>query len=188
MAFILLIISVLILVCAVSAILIYNGLMVYAQRVQEAWSTINTQLKCRYDLIPNLIEIIKGASKHESETLQKVTEARRLAMMATDPAAKGKAENVLTGALKSVFALSENYPALRATENFQTAQQELADIEKKIQAARQFYNTVVATFNSRIKMFPSNIIANKFHIEEASYFELDAAEAEKVQQPPQIKF
>ena len=170
---------------AVGSILIYNGLMASAQRVQEAWSTINTQLKRRYDLVPNLIETVKGASKHESETLEKVTEARRLAMSATDPAAKAKAENVLTGALKTIFALSENYPNLKANENFLSAQHTLEDTETKIQAARQFYNTVVATFNTRIKTFPGNIIANMFHIEEAPYFELDSAE---VQQAPKVRF
>jgi len=169
-------------------IIIYNGLMVSAQRVQEAWSTINTQLKRRYDLIPNLVALIKGATQYESETLEKVIEARRLAMSATDPAAKAKAENALTGALKTIFALSESYPTLKATENFQSAQQELTDTETKIQASRQFYNTVVATFNSRIKTFPGNIIANLFHIKEASYFELDPSEAEKVQQPPKVQF
>ena len=185
---VLFVIMALIVCCAIGCVVIYNGLMVSAQRVQEAWSTINTQLKRRYDLIPNLIEMVKGAAKHESGTLEKVTEARRLAMSATDPAAKAKAENALTGALKTIFALGENYPNLKANENFLSAQQELADTETKIQAARQFYNTVVAAFNSRIKTFPGNIVANKFHIEEASYFELDAAEVQKVQQPPKVQF
>ncbi|MBR6412972.1 MAG: LemA family protein [Alphaproteobacteria bacterium] len=166
---------------------IYNGLIAARQHVDEAWSTINTQLKRRYDLIPNLMKLLKEYMKHESDTFVKVTEARTSAMKAISPADKGKAENALSGTLKSLFALSESYPELKADKSYANAQQQLADTETKIQASRQFYNSVVMTFNTKIAMFPNNILANLFHMEKASYFELDADEAQKVQQPPKIQ-
>ncbi len=164
-------------------IAVYNGLIARKNQAKEAWSTIDTQLKRRYDLIPNLIETVRGAAKHEKETLQAVTEARNAAMSANGPA-KADAENHLTETLKSIFALSENYPTLRANENFLELQRELTDTETKIQAARQFYNTVVMGLNTQIQQFPSNIVANMFHITEEKLFEMD--EAEKV--APKVKF
>jgi len=166
---------------------IYNGLIASRQHVDEAWSTINTQLKRRYDLIPNLVEVLKGYVKHESETFIKVTEARTSAMKAISLPDKSKAENALSGTLKSLFALSESYPELKADKNFAHVQQELSDTETKIQASRQFYNSVVMTLNTKIAMFPNNILANMFHMEKASYFELDQDEAKKVQQAPKIQ-
>ncbi|MDY6407094.1 MAG: LemA family protein [Pseudomonadota bacterium] len=174
-------------VVIVYIISVYNGLIVARQHVDEAWSTINTQLKRRYDLIPNLVELLKGYMKHESDTFIKVTEARTSAMKAITPADKGKAENALSGTLKSLFALSESYPELKADKSFTTTQQELSDTETKIQASRQFYNSVVMTFNTKIAIFPNNILANLLHLEKMSYFELDADEADKVKQAPQIK-
>lgn len=162
---------------------VYNGLIARKNQVKEAWATIDTQLKRRYDLIPNLIETVRGAAKHEKETLQAVISARDAAMAANGPA-KADAENHLTETLKSMFALSENYPTLRANENFLELQRELTDTETKIQAARQFYNTVVMGLNTQIQQFPSNIVANMFHITEEKMFEID--ETEKV--APKVKF
>ncbi len=164
-------------------IALYNGLIARKNQVKEAWATIDSQLKRRYDLIPNLIETVRGAAKHEKETLQAVTEARKAAMSASGPA-KADAENHLTETLKSIFALSENYPTLRANENFLELQRELTDTETKIQAARQFYNTVVMGLNTQIQQFPSNIIANMFHITEEKMFEIE--ESEKT--APKVKF
>lgn len=162
---------------------VYNGLIARKNQVKEAWATIDTQLKRRYDLIPNLIETVRGAAKHEKETLQAVISARDAAMAANGPT-KADAENHLTETLKSMFALSENYPTLRANENFLELQRELTDTETKIQAARQFYNTVVMGLNTQIQQFPSNIVANMFHITEEKMFEID--ETEKV--APKVKF
>lgn len=164
-------------------IAVYNGLIARKNQVKEAWATIDSQLKRRYDLIPNLIETVKGAAKHEKDTLQAVVAARDAAMAANGPS-KADAENHLTETLKSIFALSENYPTLRANENFLELQRELTDTETKIQAARQFYNTVVMGLNTQIQQFPSNIVANMFHITEEKMFEMD--EAEKV--APKVKF
>ena len=164
-------------------IAVYNGLIARKNQVKEAWATIDSQLKRRYDLIPNLIETVKGAAKHEKDTLQAVVAARDAAMAANGPS-KAYAENHLKETLKSIFALSENYQTLRANENFLELQRELTDTETKIQAARQFYNTVVMGLNTQIQQFPSNIVANMFHITEEKMFEMD--EAEKV--APKVKF
>ena len=169
---------------------LYNGLIKNQQRVKEAWSTIDTQLKRRYDLIPNLMETVKGYMQHEQKTLEAVVQARANAMSVakTDVAKKQVNENALSNALKSVFALSENYPNLKANENFLALQQELSDTETKIQAARQFYNTIVSSFNTKVKTFPSNLVANMFQFKEADFFELDETEREAVQKAPQVKF
>lgn len=164
-------------------IALYNGLIARKNQVKEAWATVDTQLKRRYDLVPNLVETVKGAAKHEKETLQSVIVARDAAMSANGPD-KADAENHLTETLKSIFALSENYPTLRANENFLELQRELTDTETKIQAARQFYNTVVMGLNTQIQQFPSNLVANMFHITEEKMFEMD--DAEKV--APKVKF
>lgn len=164
-------------------IAVYNGLVSRQNQVKEAWATIDTQLKRRYDLIPNLVESVRGAAKHEKETLQNVVAARDAAMKANGPA-KADAENHLSETLKSIFALSENYPTLRANENFLELQRELTDTETKIQAARQFYNTVVMGLNTQIEQFPSNIVARMFNITQAKMFEMD--EKEKV--APKVKF
>ena len=163
---------------------VYNGLIARRTQAKEAWATVDTQLKRRYDLIPNLVNAVKGAAKHEKETLDAVISARNAAMSATGPADKAAAENQITGALKSIFALSESYPTLRANENFLELQRELTDTETKIQAARQFYNTVVMGLNTMIQQFPSNIIANMFKIGNEKFFEMD--DSEKV--APRVEF
>ena len=167
---------------------VYNGLVVARQRVKEAWSTIDTQLKRRYDLIPNLLETVKAYAKYEKKTLQAVIEARNSAMKATGTAQKGKAEEALSGTLKSLFALSESYPDLKANTNFLELQRELTDTEDKIQATRQFYNTVVLTLNTKIEMFPSNIFANLFGFQKGTFFEMDVEEAKVAQKAPKVKF
>ncbi len=164
-------------------IMVYNGLVSRRNQVREAWSTIDTQLKRRYDLIPNLIETVRGAAKHERETLTAVTAARDAAM-AANGANRADAENHLTETLKSLFAVSENYPTLRANENFLELQRELTDTETKIQAARQFYNNVVMGLNTQIEQFPSNIVARMFNITPEKMFEMD--DAERV--APRVKF
>lgn len=164
-------------------VMVYNGLVSRRNQVREAWSTIDTQLKRRYDLIPNLIETVRGAAKHERETLQSVVAARDAAM-AANGANRADAENHLTETLKSLFAVSENYPTLQANENFLELQRELTDTETKIQAARQFYNNVVMGLNTQIEQFPSNIVARMFNITQEKMFEMD--EAEKV--APKVKF
>ncbi len=172
----------------VLVISLYNKLVVARQHVKEAWSTVDTHLKRRYDLIPNLVEVVKGYAKHESQTLEAVIQARNVAMNATDTVERAKDENILTGTLKSLFALSEAYPDLKANTNFLELQQELSDTENKIQAARQFYNTVVMSLNTKIEMFPSNLIANAFKFKPAEYFELDETEKKAVQQTPKVSF
>jgi len=152
---------------------VYNGLISRKNQAKEAFSTVNTQLKRRYDLIPNLIESVKGAAAHEKETLNAVILARNSAMSANGNA---KAESSLSAALKNVFALAESYPTLRANDNFMELQKELADTETKIQASRQFYNTVVMTLNTQIEQFPSNLVANMFHINKEHLFEMEESE------------
>jgi LemA protein len=156
-------------------IAVYNGLIARRNQVREAWATVDTQLKRRYDLIPNLIETVRGAAKHEKETLTELTKARTMAMneQGLDSAA---AQNKISQTLKSLFAVAENYPELKANQNFLELQQELADTENKIQAARQFYNTVVMGLNTQIEQFPSNLVANMFGITPERMFEIDNAE------------
>ena len=162
----------------------YNGLIARRNQCKEAWATIDTQLKRRYDLIPNLLETVKGAAKHEKETLNAVIAARNAAMSATGAADKGVAENALSGALKNIFALAESYPNLKANENFLELQRELSDTETKIQATRQFYNTCVMGLNTAVEQFPTNLIANMFGVKQEKLFEID--ESERV--APKIKF
>lgn len=163
---------------------VYNGLVSRRNQVREAWATIDTQLKRRYDLIPNLMETVRGAAKHERETLDAVIAARKSAMAATGADARGAAENALSGALKNIFALAENYPNLKANENFLELQRELSDTETKIQAARQFYNTVVMGLNNAVEQFPSNIVARMFGIGTEKLFEAD----ESARVAPRVKF
>jgi len=165
-------------------VFVYNGLIARRNQVREAWATIDTQLKRRYDLIPNLLESVKGAAKHERETLDAVISARNAAMNASGTTARGAAENALTGALKNIFALAENYPNLKANENFLELQRELTDTENKIQATRQFYNTVVMGLNTSIEQFPTNLIAKMFGITSEKLFEIDDAE----RAAPKVKF
>ena len=165
-------------------VFVYNGLIARRNQVREAWATIDTQLKRRYDLIPNLLESVRGAAKHERETLDAVISARNAAMNASGTTARGVAENALTGALKNIFALAESYPNLKANENFLELQRELTDTENKIQATRQFYNTVVMGLNTSIEQFPTNLIAKMFGITSEKLFEIDDAE----RAAPKVKF
>jgi LemA protein len=156
---------------------IYNGLVRLRNRTDEAWSDIDVQTKRRYDLIPNLVDTVKGYAKHEKEVFEKVTQARTSAINAQGPAEQGKAENMLTDALKSVFAVAEAYPDLRATENFQKLQDELSDTENKIMAARRFYNANVRDLNTKIETFPSNLIAGPFGFKKREFFALGEGDA-----------
>src|SRR6185369_9601950 len=156
---------------------VYNGLVRLRNRAGEAWSDIDVQLKRRYDLIPNLVNTVKGYAAHESGVFEKVTEARANAMQAGTTADKAKAENMLSDTLKSLFAVAEAYPDLKANQNFLELQRELSDTENKIQASRRFYNGNVLELNNKIDMFPSNVIAGMFHFEKREFFE--AAEGEK---------
>lgn len=161
---------------------LYNNFVRMKNRVAEAWADIDVQLKRRFDLIPNLIETVKGYAAHEREVLQQVTEARTAAMSAeqsADPMASARAENMLTGALKSLFAVAENYPDLKANENFLELQRELSDTENKIQAARRFYNANVRDFNTAVEMFPSNIIANMFKYTQKDLYDLEDTPAQR---------
>jgi LemA protein len=177
--------SLLIILLAIVAIIlwfiaVYNGLIRLKNRTDEAWSDIDVQLKRRYDLIPNLVNTVKGYATHEQELFEKVTQARAQAMQATSPEAKGRAENMLSGTLKSLFAVAENYPTLRASENFAKLQDELSDTENKIQAARRFYNGNVRDFNTKIQIFPNNLVAGMLSFKKREFFEADESEKENV--------
>ncbi len=182
--YIILAIAALIIVWLVAA---YNRFVTLSQRVKEAWADIDVQLKRRYDLIPNLVETVKGYAAHESGTLEKVTEMRTAAMQATAPADKAKAENMLSGALKSLFAVSENYPNLKANENFLALQTELSDTENRLQAARRFYNGVVMDLNTKLQSFPSNVVGNTFGFKPSDFFQLGDADA-AAKEPVKVQF
>ncbi|MDR1476995.1 MAG: LemA family protein [Rickettsiales bacterium] len=161
----------------------YNSLIRKKSQVEEAWSTIDTQLKRRYDLIPNLVETVKGYAKHESATLEAVIKARNAGMdelKSRDVDGVAKAEKQLSRSLGSIFALGESYPALKANESFVELQRELSDTETKIQAARQFYNTCVLSLNTATGVFPSSVVAGMFGFGKAKYFEIDEAEKKNV--------
>jgi LemA protein len=170
------------------AILTYNSLIAFKNRVEEAWSDIDVQLKRRYDLIPNLVNTVKGYASHEKETFQNVTEARTKAMQAQSPQEKGQAENFLSETLKSLFAVSENYPDLKANENFLELQRELTDTENKVQASRRFYNGNVRDYNTKIETVPTNIIAGVFNFSVREFFELDESEKESAKNPVKVEF
>lgn len=168
----------------------YNRFVTLVQRVKEAWADIDVQLKRRYDLIPNLVETVKGYAAHEAGTLQKVTDARTSAISAEqsgDPAKIAAAENMLAGALKSVFAVAESYPDLKANSNFVELQRELSDTENKIQAARRFYNGVVMELNTAVQSFPSNIVAGIFNFKQSDFFELSETDA-AAKEPVKVQF
>ncbi|OQB08530.1 MAG: LemA family protein [Parcubacteria group bacterium ADurb.Bin216] len=167
-------------IIAIGLIAMYNSLVVLRNRVKEAWSDIDVQLKRRYDLIPNLVQTVKGYATHESETFEKVTQARNMAMAAVGPEQKGEAENILAGTLKSLFAVAESYPDLKASQNFVELQRELSDTENKIQAARRFYNGNVLEFNNKVEIFPNNIIASMFGFVKEKFFEIVEGERENV--------
>lgn len=166
-------------------IAIYNGLIKMKNRTDEAWSDIDVQLKRRYDLIPNLIETVKGYATHERELFEKVTQARTAAMGAENPNEKAEKENVLSGTLKSLFAVSENYPDLKANQNFLELQRELTDTEDKIQASRRFYNGNVRDINIKIEQFPNNLIAGTLGFKKRDFFEVDG---ESEREPVKVEF
>lgn len=154
----------------------YNGFVRLTNGAKEAWSDIDVQLKRRYDLIPNLVNTVKGYAKHESSAFENVTKARTLAMGAGSLEEKGKAENMLSGALKSVFAIAEAYPELKANQNFLSLQAELSGTEDKIQSSRRFYNGNVRELNTKVESFPSNLIASMFHFAKMEFFAADESE------------
>lgn len=175
------IIAIIILVVAAWIGLTFNAFVTLRNRVKEAWADIDVQLKRRYDLIPNLVETVKGYASHERQLFENVTAARTKAMGVQTMAERGQAENALSQTLKSLFAVAENYPQLRASENFQKLQEELTDTENKVQAARRFYNGNVRDMNIKIESFPSNIIAGIFGFKSAEFFEIaEATEKEPV--------
>lgn len=172
-------------VLVIVVIFLYNKLVALRNRSQEAWSDIDVQLKRRYDLIPNLVETVKGYATHEREVFEKVTEARTKAMGAQTMKEHTEAENFLTQTLKSLFAVAENYPQLRASENFLELQREIRDAEDKIQAARRFYNGNVRDLNIVIESFPSNIIARLFNFRKMEFFEIEEVGEKEV---PKVAF
>jgi LemA protein len=180
-----LVIIAIIVIIAFVAVGMYNGLIKLRNSSEQAWSDVDVQLKRRYDLIPNLVETVKGYASHEKETFEKVVQARNQAMNASSPEDKAQAENFLQSTLKSLFALAEAYPELKANQNFLDLQDELSNIEEQIQLSRRYYNAVVRDLNTKIETVPSNIIANMFHFEKKEYFELDS---EEERQTPQVSF
>lgn len=169
-----------VIIIAIYGIAVYNSLVALRQKVAEAWADIDVQLKRRYDLIPNLVETVKGYATHESTVFEDVTKARSQAMNASGLHDKSEAENMLSGTLKSLFAISENYPELKANENFLELQRELSDTENKIQASRRFYNSVVMSLNTKIESFPDSLIASIGSFEKKEYFEIAEGEKENV--------
>ena len=167
------------------AIGVYNSLVTRRNRCDNSWAQVDVQLKRRYDLIPNLVETVKGYAKHEREVFERVTQARNAAIAATGVKDLGAAENVLSGALKSLFAVAEAYPELKANQNFLLLQEELAGTESKIAYARQFYNDVVMKFNTRQQVFPANIIAGMFQFKLKEYFEIEEPAAKE---PVKVQF
>jgi len=159
-------------------ILVFNRLVTLRNRTKEAWSDIDVQLKRRYNLIPNLVETVKGYAAHERELFEKVTKARAMAMQAQSVKEKGEAENMLSGTLKSLFAVAENYPDLKASTNFLELQRELRDTEDKIQASRRFYNTNVRDLNIKVESFPTNIVAGLLGFKKRDFFEAEGGERE----------
>ncbi len=184
------IIAVVIIIAIVGLIVgIYNSLVTLNERVEEAWSDITVQLKYRADLIPNVIETVKGYAKHEKETFEMVTSARSAVMGAKTVKQAAEAENAMQGALGKIFAIAEAYPELKANENFKTLQTQLQDVEDKIQASRRFYNAGVKELNTKIKTFPTNIINNMIgHFKKRDYFEVADNEKARIEKAPEVKF
>lgn len=170
------------------SVLFYNSLVRARNRKDEAWSDISVQLKRRHDLIPNLVSTVKGYAAHEKETLDQVTSLRAKALEAGSVHDAGETENMLTDALKSIFAVAENYPDLKASANFVELQKELSDTENKIQASRRFYNATVQDFNSALQVFPKNIIASLFRFSPAEFFELAGDEKAAAEKPVDVSF
>ena len=181
----LIIILVLIVLAAIILIGMYNSLVQLRVRADSAWSDIDVQLKRRHDLIPNLVETVKGYAAHEKGTFENIAKFRSQAMQATTPADKAQAENQLTGALKSLFAVAENYPELKASEQFTGLQTSLNSIEDNIQNARRYYNAVIRDYNTRVQSFPANIVAGMFGFQTKQFFEVESPED---RQNVQVKF
>jgi LemA protein len=177
-----------IVLAVVYLIFLYNRLVALRQTVNQSWSDISVQLKQRHDLVPNLVETVKGYATHERSTLEAVVNARNAAVSAQGPAAAAQAENMLTGALRQLFALAEAYPDLKANQNFLQLQSELSDLENKIAASRRFFNNAVQEYNTGIEQFPAVLIARNMGFQSREFFELDEAERAAVQAPPQVKF
>jgi len=177
-----------IVVIALYGIVAYNRMVSLRQTVNQAWSDISVQLKQRHDLVPNLVETVKGYAAHERGTLDEVVKARNAAVAATDPEAQAKAENMLTGALRQLFALAEAYPNLKANQNFLQLQSDLSDLENKIAAARRFFNNAVQEFNSAIQQFPMVLFAASMGFTPRTFFDLDEGERAAVEAPPTVKF
>jgi LemA protein len=179
------IVLIIIAVLALALIALFNNLVRLRQRVKNAWAQVDVQLKRRYDLIPNLVNTVKGYAEHEKSTFEKITRARAAAISAGTVQEQAKAENALTESLKSLFAVAESYPELKANTNFLQLQTELSDTENKISFARQFYNDIVQRFNTAIQVFPANIFAGMMGFKAAEYFSVEES-AEK--NPPEVKF
>ncbi len=175
---------IIIVIAVIILVALYNGLVVKRTRVDNGWAQIDVQLKRRYDLIPNLVETVKGYAAHEKEVLEKVAELRSRAMGAVNPKEAADANNMLTSTLKTLFAVAENYPQLKANENFMRLQEELSSTENKIAFARQFYNDVVMDYNATIQQFPQTIIASMFNFKAREFFAAPAEEKEA----PKVKF
>lgn len=175
-------------ILAVGLIVMYNSLVRSNVRVDEAWSDITVQLKRRADLIPNLVNAVKGYAKHESGVFEEVTKARAAVVNATGVQETADAENMLTGALKSLFAVAEAYPDLKANDNFRHLQEELVDTEDKIQAARRFYNGSARDLNIKVKTFPTNLFAGMLNFKEREFFEVEEAEAAAIAKPTEVSF
>jgi len=186
MAIVIIVIVVLVIIVLAA---IYNGLVRLNVRSNEAWSDITVQLKRRSDLIPNLVETVKGYATHEKSVFEDITKARSAVMSAKGPADTAKADNQFQSTLKSLFAVAENYPDLKASQNFQSLQDQLTDTEDKIQASRRFYNGVVRDFNTKRKVFPTNIFANILGFkQDKEFFDVDANEQASIDQPVDVKF
>jgi len=166
----------------------YNRFVSQRQQIRDAFANIDTELRRRYDLIPNLVESVRGYAQHERATFESVTQARAAAIAAEGPAQQAQAENVLTSALRSLFAVAESYPELRASENFQALQAELSNTEDRIQVSRRFYNANVREFNERVQSVPSNVIASMFGFREEEYFEIEEADRATLEQAPRVDF
>lgn len=177
-----------IVVVLIAIVAIYNGLVKAKVRVDEAWSDITVQLKRRADLIPNLVNTVKGYATHEKDVFEKVTEARANSLSAQTPADAAKADNQFQQAIKSMFAVAEAYPDLKANENFKELQTELVDTEDKIQASRRFYNGSARDLNTKIQVFPTNMIAGMLGFKQREFFELEASEAAVAEKPVDVKF
>jgi len=168
----------------VVVVVMYNGLVRDRNRVDNAWSQVDVQLKRRYDLIPNVVETVKGYATHEQQTFERVTQARSAAQSAEGPADQAEAENFLTSALRQLFAVAEDYPELRASENFQGLQAELSETENRIAVSRQIYNDTVLTFNNKVQQVPTNIVASVFGFSEREFFEA----GDEAEQAPAVEF